>query len=71
LRRLSAELREVVVLRIWGDLAFAEIAEIMHLGVSTVHDRYKAALGQLRRVLEQSCPTKTNQPLPSASLKWP
>jgi RNA polymerase sigma-70 factor (ECF subfamily) len=60
LRRLSAELREVVVLRIWGDLGFAEIAEIMNLGVSTVHDRYKAALGQLRSVLEQPCPTNLN-----------
>jgi RNA polymerase sigma-70 factor (ECF subfamily) len=54
------ELREVVVLRIWGDLTFAEIAEIMQLGVSTVHDRYQSALGQLRSALEQPCPTKTN-----------
>jgi RNA polymerase sigma factor (sigma-70 family) len=60
LRKLAPGQREVVVLRIWGDLSFAEIAEIMHLGVSTVHDRYKAALGELRSVLEQSCPTKNN-----------
>jgi len=60
LRRLSPEHREVVVLRIWGDLGFAEIAEIMQLGVSTVHDRYKAALDELRSALEQPCPTKTN-----------
>ena len=60
LRRLNAEHREVVVLRIWGDLAFAEIAEILELGVSTVHDRYKAALGELRSALEKPCPTKTN-----------
>lgn len=60
LRRLRPEQREVVVLRIWGDLRFAEIAEIMQLGVSTVHDRYKAALGELRSALEKPCPTKTN-----------
>jgi RNA polymerase sigma-70 factor (ECF subfamily) len=60
LRQLSAEHREVVVLRIWGDLTFGEIAEVTQLGTSTVHDRYKAALGELRRVLEKSCPTKTN-----------
>jgi RNA polymerase sigma-70 factor (ECF subfamily) len=60
LRRLSSEQREVVVLRIWGDLSFAEIAHIMQVGVSTVHDRYKAALGELRSVMEQPCPTKTN-----------
>jgi RNA polymerase sigma factor (sigma-70 family) len=60
LRKLGPEQREVVVLRIWGDLSFAEIAEVMHLGVSTVHDRYKAALGELRSALEQPCPTKSN-----------
>lgn len=60
LRRLSPAQREVVVLRIWGDLGFAEIAEIMQLGVSTVHGRYKAALGELRSALEKPCPTKTN-----------
>jgi RNA polymerase sigma-70 factor (ECF subfamily) len=60
LQRLDVELREVVVLRIWGDLTFAEIAEVMQLGVSTVHDRYKTALGQLRSALEKPCPTKTN-----------
>ena len=60
LRQLRPEHREVVVLRIWGDLGFAEIAQIMQLGVSTVHDPYKAALGELRSALEQPCPTKTN-----------
>jgi RNA polymerase sigma-70 factor (ECF subfamily) len=59
LRQLKAEHREVVVMRIWGDLAFAEIADILELAVSTVHDRYKTALGQLRKALEQPCPTKT------------
>ena len=62
LQRLGPEHREVVVLRIWGDLPFAEIAELLELGVSTVHDRYKAALNQLKRALEQPCPTKTNCP---------
>lgn len=60
LRKLGPAEREMVVLRIWGDLTFAEIAEILQLGVSTVHDRYKAALGELRSVLEQPCPTKNN-----------
>jgi len=60
LQRLTPEHREVVVLRIWGDLGFAEIADIMQLGVSTVHDRYKMALGELRSALEQPCSTKTN-----------
>lgn len=60
LRRLRPELREVVLLRIWGDLGFAEIAEVMQLGVSTVHDRYRAALRELRAALERPCPTKND-----------
>ncbi|HEY4232318.1 MAG TPA: sigma-70 family RNA polymerase sigma factor [Lacipirellulaceae bacterium] len=60
LRQLPAEHREVVVLRIWNDLRFVEIAEILGLGVSTVHDRYNAALKQLRLALEKPCPNKTN-----------
>jgi len=59
LQRLTPEHREVVVLRIWGDLPFAEIAALLELGVSTVHDRYKSALSQLKSALEQPCPTKT------------
>jgi RNA polymerase sigma-70 factor, ECF subfamily len=58
LRGLDAEYREVVVLRIWNDLKFIEIAEILGLGVSTVHDRYNAALKQLRIALEKPCPNK-------------
>jgi RNA polymerase sigma-70 factor (ECF subfamily) len=57
---LSPEHREVVVLRIWCDLGFAEIAEIVENSVSTVHDRYRRALGELRRALEKPCPTKVN-----------
>jgi RNA polymerase sigma-70 factor (ECF subfamily) len=57
---LSSENRQLVVMRIWGELAFAEIASVMELSVSTVHDRYKKALGELRSVLEKPCPTKTN-----------
>jgi RNA polymerase sigma-70 factor (ECF subfamily) len=55
LRQLPAEYREVVVMRIWGELGFAEIAEVMQLSVSTVHGRYTSAIKQLRFVLEKSC----------------
>jgi RNA polymerase sigma-70 factor (ECF subfamily) len=60
LNQLGPVEREVIVLRIWGELTFAEIADVMRLGVSTIHDRYRAALAQLRRKLEQPCPTKIN-----------
>jgi RNA polymerase sigma-70 factor (ECF subfamily) len=54
LRRLPAELREIVVLRIWGQLGFAQIAEVTGFSLSTVHERYGNALRQMRNELEKS-----------------
>ena len=56
---LPIELAEIVVLRIWSELGFAQIARILNLSPSTVHDRYHAALSQLRGALEQTCKSKT------------
>jgi RNA polymerase sigma-70 factor (ECF subfamily) len=39
LEQLPDELRQIVVLRIWGEQGFAQIAQIMELSTSTVHDR--------------------------------
>jgi RNA polymerase sigma-70 factor (ECF subfamily) len=60
LELLTGENRELVVMRIWGELGFAEIASVLELSISTVHNRYKKALGELRSALEKSCPTKMN-----------
>ena len=59
LEQLPSELRQIVVLRIWGQQGFAQIAQIMELSTSTAHDRYQAALKQLRAALEKPC-AKTN-----------
>jgi RNA polymerase sigma factor (sigma-70 family) len=45
--------RRIVVLRVWGDQGFAEIAQILGLAVSTVHNRYVAALAQMRSRLDR------------------
>ena len=58
LERLSSANREIVVLRIWGGLGFAEIADVTQLAVSTVHERYGKAIHELRRELEKPCKTK-------------
>jgi RNA polymerase sigma-70 factor (ECF subfamily) len=60
LRHLPDLSREIVVLRIWADLGFSQIAQTLNLSVSTVHNRYTAALEQLRTRLENPC--KTNPP---------
>lgn len=59
LRQLPDEYREVVVLRIWGELGLAQIARIMRLGVTTVHERYASALQQMRSALEKPCGKNT------------
>jgi len=59
LAELSCEYRQVVVMRIWGQLRFGEIADVLELSASTVHARYGAALRQLRQILEKSCKNET------------
>jgi RNA polymerase sigma factor (sigma-70 family) len=52
---LPAPLREVVVLRIWAGMSFAEIAETTGLPVSTVFDHYRRGLAAVRQAMEGSC----------------
>ena len=46
---LSVELRMVLVLRYWGDLSLAEIADRLRIPIGTVKSRHHAALQALRR----------------------
>ena len=46
---LPEEQREVVVLRIWGELTLREIGELLAEPVSTVFSRYQAALNAIRQ----------------------
>jgi len=60
LETLSASQREVVLLRIWGQMSLKEVAQVVNKPVSTVHHMYKTALEALRKKLEHaSCTTKT------------
>lgn len=56
LARLDEGTREVVVLRIWGELTFAQIAEVTGMGLSTAHDEYRRGLSRMRAVLEPDEP---------------
>lgn len=49
LRRLSAEQREVLMLKIWGELTFEEIAQQLDIPLNTAASRYRYALGALRK----------------------
>ena len=49
LNRLPGEQREVVTLKIWGGLTFAEIAEALEIPANTAASRYRYALEELRK----------------------
>jgi RNA polymerase sigma-70 factor, ECF subfamily len=51
LTRLPAEQREVVVLKIWGELTFDQIARSLEISPNTAASRYRYALEALRRDL--------------------
>jgi len=51
LRALPAEQREVIALKVDGELTFAEIGEVLGVSVNTAASRYRYALESLRRRL--------------------
>ncbi|MGH8094729.1 MAG: RNA polymerase sigma factor [Chthoniobacterales bacterium] len=50
--RLPNEQREVVILKIWNELTFAEIANILEISRNTAASRYRYALGALKKTLQ-------------------
>jgi len=52
LKSLPAEQSEVVTLKHWEDLTFAEIAEVLGISQNTVASRYRYAMEKLQRALE-------------------
>jgi RNA polymerase sigma factor (sigma-70 family) len=59
LTALSEQQRELVVLRIWGQLTLEQISEIVGQPVSTLWSRYRAALKHMRARLENACPAES------------
>lgn len=51
LRRLPNEQREVLVLKIWGELTFEQIGRELEISPNTAGSRYRYALAALRREL--------------------
>ena len=49
--RLPGEQREVLVMKIWNDLTFAEIAEALGISQNTAASRYRYALSALKKDL--------------------
>ena len=65
LKALPDYYREVVTLKIWGDLTFEEIAETLDIPMNTAASRYRYALEKLRRSLTPSkLPPSQTPPTP-------
>lgn len=58
LESLSGEQREVIVMRIWGQMTLAEIAEVTGEAISTLFSRYRQGLARVKQLMEASCRTK-------------
>jgi len=56
LRCLPVEQREVLVLKIWGELTFEEIARQLDIPANTAASRYRYALAGLRKELTAPVP---------------
>jgi len=59
LMKLPPAQREVVLLRIWGQLSLKQIGHIVGSPLTTVHSRYKAALAAIKERMQASCETTT------------
>ena len=65
---LPRDQREMVVLRIWGQMSLREIGELVNKPVSSVHRTYQAALETLRERWEDApCNANPNCPQPNKS----
>ena len=53
LERLPAAQREVLMLHVWGELTFAQIAAVLKVSPNTAASRYRYALASLRRQLAE------------------
>lgn len=55
---LPEEQRQTIVLHIWGELTFSQIAELLEMSANTAASRYRYALAKLRQAMsvkEDSC----------------
>jgi len=55
LERLPVEQREVLVLKIWNELTFEQIAQALEIPPNTAASRYRYALAALRKELNPLC----------------
>ena len=52
IRELPVEQSEVLVMKIWGEMTFDEIATVLDISMNTVASRYRYALAKLRERMQ-------------------
>jgi RNA polymerase sigma factor (sigma-70 family) len=63
--QLEWEERELVIMRIWGNLTYEEIGAALNISTATAFRRYERALTKLRNFLESPCTTNKNRTNPN------
>ena len=56
LRKIPTPQAEVIVLKIWEEMTFAQIADILDISADTAASRYRYGMKKLTRVLGAFCP---------------
>ncbi len=56
LEALPAELRELIVARLWGGMALEQVAGVAGCSLTTAHRRFEAGIAALRERLGVTCP---------------
>lgn len=56
MNNISDVYREVVILKVWGELTFAEIAEALDIPANTAASRYRYGLEELRKLTKENFP---------------
>ncbi len=58
LQELNSEHRQIIVLHLWGEMSFEQIAHVVELSRATTHRRYIEGLELLRKKLDCVFPTE-------------
>jgi RNA polymerase sigma factor (sigma-70 family) len=53
--------RELIIMRIWGNLTYEAIGAALDISTATAHRHYERALNNLRNILESPCTTSKNR----------
>ena len=53
--------REIVIARIWGEMSFEQISELVDRPLSLVYRRYRQALGEMQKTMDKQVNKLSNE----------